>query len=211
MSQPINQEGAFRGLITEYALFEPKSGAVGLNIKAAIHEAWDEENQAWGDWREFEVEAEGCIWIIKKDGSINEEGAESVVKFSGWNGDLATVTDGTWKPRACAFTVKKDVYKDQTRFRIAYVNDPERIPGGMGNVSPERAKELSMKYGSQFRALAGNAARNATTPAGKPKLPAKPSKKPAPVIPPDQNLERDIDAANAELQEAGAKKDDVPW
>lgn len=203
MSNQLSQEGNFRGEITEYGLFEPESGAVGVNIRARILEAWDVETQQWVDWREYDIEAEGCIWLIKRDGTVSVKSSDSLMKYSGWNGDIQAITGGSWNPTPCAFTVGKDSYKDETRYRISFINDHDRKPGGTGNVTPERAAELALRYGSQFRALAGNATRNAPQPA-KPPL-----KKPAPAkkTPPTKS----IDDANAAFNEAAEEgNDEIP-
>lgn len=171
MSYQLQQAGTFRGTITEYGLFEPESGAVGVNIKASINEAWDSEAQSWVDWSEYDLETEGTAWIVKKGGGINQKSTESLIQYAGWDGSIESITNGTWKPTPCAFVVNEDNYRDEVRYRIAFINDHDRAPGGGGNVSPDRAKELSMQYGAQLRALAGNVARNAAPPAGKPKPP----------------------------------------
>jgi hypothetical protein len=228
MPVQISQEGSFRGLITEYGLYEPDSGAVGVNIRARITEAWDSDSLTWEDWAEYDMEAEGCVWLVQrkdKGGGINQKSVDSLIRFAGWNGDIQSIVNGGWEPVMCAFAVTKETYKENTRFRIAFINDPDRIPGGQGNVTPERAKELQTLYGAQFRALAGNTTRNAAPPQGKPgakkgpiggKAPATaPATKPAPAKRPpmDQSPKsapKTIDEVNAELQAAGGG-DDIPF
>jgi hypothetical protein len=178
MSQEINQNGIFRGQILEFGLYEPESGAVGVSVKARIDEQWNTETKAWDDWREYDVTADGTVWVIKKDGSLNDKQVESLIKATGWDGNIEAVRNGEWQPTPCQLVVNEDTYKDEVRYKISFVNEYDRTPGAVGNVSPDRAKQLQTQYGAQLRALAGNVLRNAAPPAGKPKAP-KPAAKPA--------------------------------
>ena len=178
MSQPIDREGTFRGRITSYGVYEPgKDGSksVAIGITVAIDEMFDRETEEWQDWREYQLEAEGNVWIIKKDGSINQKTAEKFMATTGWNGDLASVANGTFEPRPCGISVERDEYRNEVRFRIAWVNDYDSTPGGGGFADAERTKQLQSQFGNQLRAIAGNVKRNAPKPAGKPADPPKPA------------------------------------
>lgn len=180
MAQQLNQAGTFRGNIIDHGLFEAESGAVGVNLKFQILEAWDADAQAWTDWAEYDVECDGCVWVVKKDGTVNQAQSQSLMKAAGWNGDLASIGTAAWECKPCAVVVNKDEYKGDVRYRIAFVNEFDRTPGGVGNCDPEKAKALQAKYGSQFRALAGSVNANKQAPAAnKPKMPGK-APKPAP-------------------------------
>lgn len=179
----LQQEGTFRGCITEYGLREQESGAKAITIVARIDEVWDGESE-WEDWSHHGLEVGGDLWVIKKDATLNLRQVEALVRFAGWDGDLVAIVDGSWYPTPCQFDVTRDEYQGNVRFRVAWVAGYERIPGSVGNVTPERARELQEAYGPQFRAIAGNFARNAAPPAGKPKVPAPANKTPKPVAPP---------------------------
>jgi len=219
MSQPLDREGTFRGEIIEYSLYDSKTGAVGINLKARVDEQWNSETEAWDDWRQYDVVAEGTIYIV----SGNEKGnkpiptsVEPLIQYAGWSGSIEDIAGENWAVTPCQFSVKEDSYKDQTRYKINFINEYDRVPGG-GNVTPERAKELQAMYGSQFRALGGNVQRNAAPPAGKLKAPvaskspkaaqadrlAKPLKKGGPA---------DVAACNQAFDEAMAEQtDDIPF
>lgn len=179
MGTLLNWEGVCRGVITEHGLHEADSGAKAINIVAQVHDYYDRDMTdkgvpvGWTDCRGNEWEVDGAIWIIKKDGSINQSQAEALMQHAGWDGNFAKLE--SWQPTPCAFTIQKDEYKNQVRYRIAWLNPYDAEPGGVTNVSPERAKELQNQYGSQFRALAGNVTRAATpAPQGAPATPAAP-------------------------------------
>lgn len=218
MSNPLTEAGVFRGCITEYGLRDTESGAIGVTIRARIDDGWDSENKEWADWRPYAIEAIGTLWIIKKDGTVNQLPTESLIKFAGWNGDIEAIGAGLWIPTECQFSVNEErpnEYHEATQYRIAFINQYDRIPGAVGNVTPEKAKELQSRFGAQFRALAGSAAQNAAKPpTTKPKMPnAKAPLVGGPIV---GDARRVLEKAkipvdiNAELQEA-AGGDDIPF
>jgi hypothetical protein len=176
--QDVAQEGNFRGRIVKYGIREEKSGSIGVSVQFLVDDIWDAEAKAWADWREYEVLAEGCLYIIKKDKAVNQGQVDALVKFAGWDGDLMSIWGQTWVTKPCAFTVECDEYENVQRFRVGFLNPYESIPGQFGSITEDRAKALASQYGSQFRALAGNQARNAapSLPGGKPSPPKGPAK-----------------------------------
>ena len=173
MSEPLKWAGTCRGQIIEYGLAEMDSGATAVNIVARVDEYWDTGDSSWKDCRTGKLETEGAIWIIKKDGKLNQSQVESLVQCADWDGDIKSIENGNWKPTPCSFVVNKDTHKDESRFRVSWLNDYDREPGASGHVSPERAQELQTQYGSELRALAGNVARNnVSPPEGKPSAPS---------------------------------------
>jgi hypothetical protein len=195
--QPLNQDGTFRGQIIGYGLNESaKTGSVSLYVKARITEAWDFGEKSWTDWREFEVEAEGNLNIVKKDGAgPNEKQVASIVAATSWDGSLTSLATNQWQPPECQFSVKADVYEGVTRYKIDWMNPYDATPGGGGNVDADKAKALDAKYGSQFRALTGNVKRNG--PKTSPNGPPAPRRVNAPV-PSDPNMELAQAAAEAD-------------
>jgi hypothetical protein len=206
MSVEIDRAGNFRGVITECGLYEAKSGAKAVNITASIRECWNSETKQWEDWEQYEIVAHGAIWIIKTDGTVNTKGVQSAVECANWNGSFEKAAVGVFADveKPCQFVVNEEgpnEFHKETQYKIAFLNDFDRTPGGNGNVSPERAKELQTQYGAQFRALGGNVQRNTAKPIGKLKPPAPKSK---PTIPLDENM-------NAELASQAPVDDGVPF
>lgn len=198
----VDREGTFLADIFNFGLYEAESGAVGVNIEAKLVEIWDDGNKQWAAWSEYDMTAQGTIWIVKKDGTPNTKGAESLIRHAGWSGKCSDVIAGYWQPTRCQVVIKEDTYNDEKRYRIAFVNSADSTPGGGGNVSDSVAKALDAKYGSAFRALAGNAALNQPKQATKTDRP-----KPPPARSMDEAIARH-DEANAAMAEAG---DDIPY
>lgn len=175
MPNPIDRAGTFRANIVEYGLKKVDSGSVAITVRAVLDQMWDEDNKDWVMWADYDQEAYGDVWIVKKDGSLNQNAVTSLCRNAGWDGNIESIQAATWHPNQCQVVVQADTYNGETRFKISFVNDYFRTPGGLGgNMSPEDAKSLQMKFGSQLRAMAGSAKAASKAPNGKP--PAPPSR-----------------------------------
>lgn len=159
MSMMVERDGVFQGRILEYGLREFESGAVAITIRAALDTIWDGEQ--WLDWKQYDMEAIGSLFIIKKDGTINTQAVESVIKAAGWDGSMNSVVHGTWQPTPCQFVIRGETYKNAMTYKIAFVNEFNSSPGGMTNIDADKAKQMEAKYGASLRAVAGNVKRNA--------------------------------------------------
>lgn len=176
----VDREGTFRAQITEYGVKEMDSGSVAVSIVARLLEWWDGEQ--WHPWESYEQEASGDVWVVKKDGSLNDRQIESLVKNTNWDGTLTSVSQRTWIPCACQVTIKEEDYRNNKYMKISFLDDYERTPGGINAASPEKVAELQNRFGSQLRALTGSMKRNAApAPNTAPKAPPPPAKKPEPV------------------------------
>jgi hypothetical protein len=166
-----DREGTFRAQITSYGLQDStKSQSVGIMIRASLLEIWNGE--AWEPWGDYLMEAEGTLWVIKSDGTPNTNSAESLCRYAGWDGTFESIANNTWQPTPCQVVIKEDSYKNETRYRIEFVNDLHRTPGQMSSVSPEKVRELSARHGSALRAIAGNVHRGSAAPqASRPSAP----------------------------------------
>jgi hypothetical protein len=206
---PLQQAGNFRGQITSYGLYEPgKDGSksVAISVVAYVTEAWDADAKEWLDWRDYQLEASGDLWIVKRDGSLLTNQINNIINHTGWDGDFLSVAEMRWHPNMCQFVVNLE--KDTTgqyddKFKIAFINGFDSIPGGGRTfLDAGQAKNLAAKYGAQMRALAGSAAQNsAPPPKSKPVMPTS-------VVSGSRNT-ADV---NAKLQEAAAEtKDEIPF
>lgn len=179
MPQPIDRAGTFRGEIVSFGLSQKEgSQSVAVYLKASIHEHYNKLDEVWEDWRGYECEAEGWLYIIGRDGKILEAQAQSLVKYAGWDGQLTTITDGNWEPDRVSMTVKENTYNGNTSYRIEWINDYDRTPKSSGgNVDSKTAAELQSRFGGQFRALAGG---NRSQQGGQKSTPQRPRNTPAP-------------------------------
>ncbi len=192
MSVDIDREGIFKAEITDFGLKQMESGAVGISVRVALTDIWTRDTETWENWRDFDMIASGDIWVIKKDGQINQGAADSLLRHAEWDGNLESVANQTWKPTPVQVTIKSETYKDQTTFKVAFVNAYDRTPGAIGNVDEAKAKELQARFGSQFRALAGNAKRSSISVPGRPpeppRQPATANSVPTAGLAPDQGF-----------------------
>jgi hypothetical protein len=201
MSMLCDREGTFRAEINDYGMKEQESGAIAVTIKVGLTEIWNGE--AWEPWEEYGMEAYGDIYVVKKDGTLNKLGVQSLIQHAGWDGNFASVVDRMWQPVPCQVVIKANEYEGNTTYKIAFVNDYDRTPGQLGTIAPDKAKTLQAKFGGELRALAGNAKRNGDAPKDKPPAPPiekRPINRKAPMADP-----------NAMLQEAGAAQDSIPF
>ena len=202
MAEPLTQAGTYRGDVTDYSLQKYDSGAQAIRLTVLVKEVWNGEDDEWQDCTGWDMETKGNVFIVKKDGTINSRGAESLIQHAGWPGDVMAVLNRTWQPTPIQVTVGEEEYKGEVSYRINWINEYDRKPGS-GNVSPEEAQRLQDRHGAAFRALAGNQARNAPKPAGGPQKPPETQSTSPPAKPLDPN---------AVLQEAAEEgKDKIPF
>lgn len=201
MSQELKWEGNARGQIIEYGLSEVESGAKTINIVVKVNDYWDADTKEWINCTAEDYRVVGSLWIVKKDGTLDQKKIQSIIQHAGWDGDMEALAAGTWEPKPISFTHEKQIYKDETQWRIGFINAYDRTPGATGNVTPEKAKALQAQYGAQLRALAGNVTRQASTPKAlpsAPKAPVAPEANPASVsIPPIDFKAEAAEAAKA--------------
>lgn len=164
---PVDRKGDFRAEIKEYGLQKKDSGAVGVRMKFQILECWNSETESWDDWREYNAEAWGTSWIIKKDnGGVANKAVEALVANAGWDGDLKSIVNNTWVPTPCQISTEENVYNGVTSYPMSFLNAYDRVPGAnVGNVTADGLKELEARFGAPLRAVVGNAKRNTAAPA----------------------------------------------
>ena len=173
-----DREGTFRGILTAPGLTKGKapSKSVGVTFVAKLQEMWIEDEHGgghWEPWEQYGQEADGTSWIVGKDGAAREKAIEALVQCAGWSGNIAEIYEGAWEPTPCQFVVKAETYKDETHYKVAFINDFNRVPGGTGNMDAAEAKLLAAQMGAQFRAIAANAKRGAAPVGSKPSSPPK--------------------------------------
>jgi len=184
MAATLDREGHFRVIIDSYGLEKAKeSNSHCVVLKCTVLEQYDFDTAEWQDWRQYDaVEVWGRIWIIKKDGHLNQAACESLMRHAGWDGDLMSLQNQTWIPTTCSVSVEENVWEGKTSFKVGFINGYDEAPSGkVGNVDEVSAKQLAAQYGSSLRALAGTVKQNSGKPNGKPPAaPKKPIQVPTP-------------------------------
>lgn len=179
--QAVDREGQFRAKILEYGIRPADSGAVAVSLHVHLTELWSGDQ--WHPWAEYQMEAFGDVWVVKKNGEVSQDAAENLMRCTGWDGSFASISNKTWKPTDCQVAISKDEYKGQVRYRINFVNAFDRDPsGGMSTVPDDKIRELENRFGASLRAIRGNIMRNqpAAPANGKPTAPPAPPAAAAP-------------------------------
>jgi hypothetical protein len=168
-----DREGFFKCGILDYGLDEAQSGAVAFRFRAKLTHIFDFADEpteadpelvrepSWLAWPgEHDFESYGKIWIVGKDGKLNEDGIKRMVEVLGWNADLKAIEDKTFAPKEFVGNVKPNEYQGKTSYNIEWVDPLDHTPtkgGGIkANVTGDKLSQLEAKYGSPLRALAGS-------------------------------------------------------
>lgn len=161
MSFAIDREGLFRGTIKDYVLRQHESGCVSVFLVVSVDEAFN--GVSWEDWRQFDMEASGAVFLVKKNGTANTKAIESFVDATGWDGSFSSMQNRTWVPRPIQYNVKAEEYNGKVGLRIDYINPYDRTRQSKSAASVDAAG-LDSRFGSQMRAIAANRNRNGTVP-----------------------------------------------
>lgn len=178
----VDRAGHFQAEIIDYGLKDAESGAVAVGLKVKLLAEWNQDAEQWDDWTQYDVDAIGDVYVVKKDGKLNEGQVKSLVQFAGWDGSLESIAERSWQPTKCQVQIEADEYKGKTRFRVGFINEFGRKPGpSINTVDNVKAKELQARHGAALRALTGNLRRTAApSPSSRPSAPP-PAAKPAAV------------------------------
>src|SRR5690606_30411983 len=148
LTNPIDRAGTFKASVQSYALKKHNSGAVGLYVVFDIESQWDGEN--WMDWTTYQVEADGTVWLSKKDGTLNNKSVETLVSL-GWDADLESFAHGACDLSPCQIVVRPEEYEGNTSYKVAFVNPYDASPTAAGGMDPTEAKELQARFGQSLR------------------------------------------------------------
>ncbi len=150
-SRNIDREGTFRARPIDQGIKTFKdSMAIAIGVRYQIIEQLD-----GADWQEVDgYTAFGDLWVIKKDGTPNEEAVKRLMELFGWDGDLETVTSQDWSERPVQINVEANEYDGRTHYSVAWVNPYDYSPQrAVNNIDEETAKQLAARYGAQLRAI----------------------------------------------------------
>jgi hypothetical protein len=174
MSQQIDRDGIFKMIPTEWRVktFEGKN-SIAVAITFVV--TWQYQDGEWIDWREFDVMAYGDYWVIKANGTPNENTVTQLVECLGWSGQLMDIVHKKPPETEVQVTVKEETYKGKTSYRCEWMNPADYTPTPKG-ADESAVKHLDARFGSLLRAAASGAKK-----AAPPKAKAPP---PAPAAPP---------------------------
>ncbi len=173
----------------------------------AVDEYWHAESESWGKYDD-NPEVSGIVWLIGKNGKLNDSQSQRLMDYAGWNGDFDAFVDGSWKPTAVQVQAEISDFQGKQQCRIAWINQYDSIPGN-ATLNANAAKQLNAQYSSQLRAIRGNTTRNAAPPGGSvaPKPAATEPPKPVPARPAAVEVQPPADGA----VEGEPPADDIPF
>lgn len=169
----IDREGRFTAQMLETSLFKAEgTEAVAFNFHAALmHEAVSNE------WAALDPmpDVRGAVWLVKKDGTINENAVKQLKEALGWDGDWNKLDGADHKWPDFQVDVQADTYNGKTTFKGTWLHHFEADPSQRGGkaMEPGEKKSLAAKYQAQTRAICGVKQSGAPGPKGKPPAPAK--------------------------------------
>lgn len=172
---PCDREGRWKGVVTSAAVKQFTSGAVGLSLVVSLDQ--QQSGNGWADWSEYQMDAEGTIFIVLKDGNPNDRAVESLRDTFAWDGDIRKL-DGRLVGMPLQFTTQSDVYKGQERFKIGFINHVDST--GLGTQAADEATltVLQNQYGPKLAQIAKS------KPMPPPPKRVAPPSAPAAVVPP---------------------------
>ena len=156
--ESINEEGVYRCWPLAWAIERADSGAVAVAIRFAIHQRWHGKEQGWSQDYPIGWYVDARTWIVKKDGSINQNAVASLAKAGLWDGDWDKFEDPTPPNIYVHVTVEAETYEGKTRFRGAWINPDADEPAARGGFAPtdtELLRSLRQRFAGQTKAVAG--------------------------------------------------------
>lgn len=162
---PVDRPGRFRAKSIATSLFQSsKSKSVAVNITFRLLEMLDQDEDGKSFWRPwaYDHDAEHAAWIIKKDGTTNEDALANLAEIFGWKGDITEFALDKIPETFVQVAVETHEYNGKTTYRVAWVNRYDDDAGAKDQkVSAADAAAIQNQFGSEFRAIAGNVQRNA--------------------------------------------------
>ena len=162
----VDREGRFRASAIEAVLRDAKEGSQAVMVGVQFSVDSELQGSEWNDWPAGVFSVYGNFCAVKKDGTINETGADQLacIGFTGNLEDLSGIRG------QCQITVKRNEYDDKVSYRAEWI-DPYDHEGGMRAAEPAVAASLNAQHASKFRAYFGAQKPHAAPPAGSPKSP----------------------------------------
>jgi len=158
----IDREGTFMARPISWGVKTAKdTQAVAINMGFLITAQRDGDQ--WTDWTGYgDHHAYGDYWIVKKDGTINTQTVDNLVRAFGadavkWMGDLRKI-DGPPPDTMVQIVVKEDEYQGVVRYKAAWINAADYEPQPF-LADAQAVGGLQGRFGSMLRAAASASAK----------------------------------------------------
>jgi hypothetical protein len=194
-----DRAGTFRAIIRQSGFqSNDATGSAGFTYEAFLTEWYSTQEDKWHDCSDQDFAITGYLNLVKRDGSVNERGRNTLIEVFGWDGAdfnwFATMSDAN--PR-CQLVVEYEEYKGKQVPKPQWINPADAKPGGLfKKASATEISAAASKFGAKFRSL-GTVAK-VTPPKSPPPAPSAPA---APPPPPE----------SAASQTFGARTKDEAW
>lgn len=161
-SQLTDAQGAgeYRGFPLSWTV-EPatKAGSqsVAVVINFGISEEYVGEEAGWSQPWPPGFYATGRTYVVKADGTINQNAVDALAKAGLWNGDWDAFA-GSPPQVFCLLSIESNEWQGKTSYRVAWINpnaDKPRERGGLAPADPTVLARLRQQFGGQTRAIAG--------------------------------------------------------
>ena len=136
----LDRAGRFKARPMSHSVKQAsKTASIGVNFDFLILAEWDtradEEGKVVTQWWDVAAELSiyGDLWIIGKEGVILERSKQTLIDVFKWDGNFASLAEGgSFRPvlHECSITVEPEVYNNQTRYKVAWINSVDGVPGG---------------------------------------------------------------------------------
>jgi len=138
-----------------------KSKSVSISFRFLLTEYFNPESNLWVPWSEYRQTIFGQAWIVKKDGKPNDDAVENVCRVFDWSGNLADFNESGRSWPQCSVTLDYEEYNGTEILKVKWINSYDDEGGrAFGNMEESEMNTMDAVLGSQFRAIAGNVARN---------------------------------------------------
>jgi hypothetical protein len=152
-----------------------KSMSKSVSLRFAVENEYNakatDPMYAWDALQEG-VETFGDVWIVNAKGDVLTRSCETLAEALNWDGEPEHMDMLIGKQ--CQIEVEASVYEGKTSFKMSWLH-PFDWAGGAGianAMSTDAVRQLSMQFGSQFRAAAAGKRK---APEGKPAAPPPPA------------------------------------
>lgn len=169
----IDQEGTFRGVITDHAVTLSTGGFPQLVLSLEGIELYDGEMETWCDWTGV-AENQLNAYLILIDSKNNETlNYKQVMETLEWDGkSFAGLEALDLSQVVIQFRVEMRTYEEKTRPQVTWIDKYDATPGKtLRKLDTAELKKLDAKFKNVLKGKATPAKAPASAPKGKPAVP----------------------------------------
>jgi hypothetical protein len=158
----LKREGTFRVTPKSWTLEEYDSGSAAIAYELEVVQQYHTEDG--GVWSEVWPDGYTTYhraFIVKKDGSLNDQTIKRLVAAGLWDGDWGAL-EGPPPTNRCIVTVKEDEYNGRVSYKAdwpqADTDTPQVSGSGFKPADPTLLASMRQRFGSATKAIVGKPA-----------------------------------------------------